>query len=81
MRSQLVFQASRVIPGRFLLPTSLSKGTRAFHGPGARLAGTMNHTFSLGLRVRGVSMIQRVTAAGRYTDKFVRQVSLSVVWV
>ncbi len=42
MRSQLVFEASRVIPNRFLLAALLSKGTRAFHRPRTRLAGTVN---------------------------------------
>jgi len=42
MRSQLVFEASRVIPARFLLSALLAKGTRAFHRPRTRLAGTVN---------------------------------------
>lgn len=42
MRSQLVFEVSRVIPNRFLLAALLSKGTRAFHRPRTRLVGTVN---------------------------------------
>ena len=42
MRSELVYNALKTIPNRFMLCQAASKATRKFHRPDARIQQTMN---------------------------------------
>ncbi len=66
MRSQLVFEASRVIPSRFLLAALLSKGVRVFHRPNTRLAERVNRVLGEIAALQGISGC----SVAAYTDKF-----------
>jgi hypothetical protein len=45
MRSQLVFDAVRHVPNRYLLMRAAAKALRKFHKPNTRVADTANKAF------------------------------------
>jgi len=45
MRSELIYDAVRTVPNRYLLCQVASKATRKFHKPNTRIQDTMNEVF------------------------------------